>query len=153
MGPVFPLSLREAAASVAFGPHQTADRRRTVRLRVSWTAAHAARQHGIQMGAAALLRWLTRSDVQDQLQLGSAASVATAVEYLAWLLQGDEVQRSRDAETVLFLVLTALLRAQDPAAATILAYQWQVEHTRAEGGATRQAIHGARDSILGRLSA
>jgi len=152
MDPVFSPSLLKAAARVASGPIARQVGRRTARLRVSWAVARQARKRGIHVSSAALRGWLARSDVQEQLQLGTAVTMPTAVSRLAWLLPGEGEQRIRDAEMVLFLVLAAFLRAQDAAAATAIAHEWQAEHTRAEGGATREAIRTTRQSILDRLS-
>ena len=53
----------------------------------------------------------------------------------------------------MLLILAEFLRAQEPAAATALAHEWQVEHTRAEGLATRETIAATERSILDRFSA
>ncbi|TNH27485.1 hypothetical protein FHG89_18045 [Micromonospora orduensis] len=121
-------------------------------MRVAWSVARQARKRGVRLKWSELRSWLARPEAQDQLRTGSAKSLSTAVESLALLLPGDEQQRSRDAEVVLMLVLAAFLRAQDPAAATAVAHDWEVEHLRAEGSATREAVATTARSILDRLS-
>jgi tetratricopeptide (TPR) repeat protein len=147
---VSPVLLR--ASHLASGPVKRKVGRATVRARVAWSVARQARGRGIQIRRRTLHGWLARPDTQQQLQLGSGVSVSTAVDHLAGLLPGDTVGASRDAETVLFLVLAQFLRAQDQEAATVLAHDWQVQHTQAEGRATREAVEASGRSILERFS-
>lgn len=152
MDPALSASLLKAAARLSSGPIRRQLSRRTLRLRISWGVAREARRRGIDISWRALRGWLARSDVQEQLRLGSAATVASAVEQLAWLLPGTQEDRKRDAQTVLFLVLEKYLRVQDPATATAVAHDWQVEHTKSEGRIIRDTVHSMGESILERLS-
>jgi hypothetical protein len=140
------------AAGAASGPIARKVGRATVRMRVAWTVARQARKRDIRITAKALRTWLARSDTQEQLRVGSATTVATSIHHLEWLLPGDDYQRSRDASTILFLVLAAFLRAQDRVAATALAHEWQVEQTHKEARETRETIQATGQSILNRLS-
>jgi hypothetical protein len=153
MDPVLSPVLLKAAAGVASVPIARLLGRKTVRLRVSHAVARQARDANIRVSARALRRWLKRPVVQQQLRTGTAETVATVIDNLAWLLPGGEDQRARDAETVFFLVLAAFLRAQDPTAATALAHEWEVEHIQAEGRTTRQQVRTTGQAILDRFSA
>lgn len=146
-------TLIKAGLAVASTPVKAAARKRLRRRQVSWAVARAAKNNSIRLKSAAVRNWLKRPDVQEQLQRGTSSTLTTAVGSLAWLLPGDEQQRARDAQTVLFLVLTEFLRAQKPSTATALAYEWQVEHIRTEGRTTRETVQVAERAILDRFNA
>ncbi|MEU7905331.1 PIN domain-containing protein [Actinoplanes sp. NPDC049118] len=152
MEPAVSSALAKAAGSAA-GPVTRLIGRATIRWRVAWTVARQARKIDITLSWKTLRRWMAQPDVQDQLRLGSAERVATAVLSLALLLGGNNEQHQADAEKVLLLIFAAFLRAQDPSTAAAIASEWQVGHTRSDGDATRAAVAASERSIISRVSA
>lgn len=114
-------ALVKLGAGAAAGPIKDLLNKKVLRFRVAWAASAAAKDHGIPITRKAIRRWLARPDVRDQLAVGSATSVDSAVKNLAWLLPKVSLgQRDQHALELLQLILDEYQRAQSPQSATVL---------------------------------
>lgn len=79
-----------------------------LRVRVSWRAWRRARHAGIGVSITAILGWLGRRDVRNQLDEGGFSAADSAVKNLAWRMAGTS---EADAARVVGYVLDEFLRA------------------------------------------
>jgi hypothetical protein len=146
-------ALLKAGAGFAAGPAKSFLGQRTMRIRVAFSASRAAKKRGIRVSQLALRRWLMRSDVHEQMGVGTADAIVSAMANLAWVMGGTEEERHRRAPELLFIILTAFIRAHDPAEATALSAAWLSQQITGDGRATRDVVDMSRNAILDRLSA
>jgi len=146
-------ALLDVCASYAAAPPMSFLRRKTTRVRAAFAASREAKARGIRVSRRAIHRWFARSDVQDQLRVGTAHAIESAVDNLAWLIAGEPEHRERRAPELLFVILIELIRTYDPSAATAHSTAWISQQVASEGTATRDTLNASTTAILDQLSA
>ena len=129
-------ALLELGVSYAAAPPMSFLRRRTTRVRVASAASREANARGISVSRHAIRRWLARSDVQEQLRVGTADSIKSAVDNLAWVIERED--RHRQAQELLFVILIELIRASDPSTGIAYSTAWISQQLVNDGSATRE---------------
>lgn len=124
---------------------------RTQRRRIAKTTSKAALEEGIRVKPAVLREWLSRSDVQDQLLLGSHASVETAIHRLAWVLTGSEQTRNGTALRLVEIVCQQYLLAQSSQKAVVASAAQTQALVVADGSATRDELKQGIAQIIDKL--
>jgi hypothetical protein len=146
-------ALLDVGASYAAAPPMSFLRRRTIRVRAAFAASREAKARGIRVSRRAIHRWLARSDVQDQLRVGTAHAIESTVNNLGWVIAGDPERRERRAPELLFVILIELIRTYDPSAATAHSAAWISQQIASDGKATRDTVNASTTAILDQLSA
>lgn len=141
-------SLGKLGAGVASGALKNLLRKRLLRYRVSSAAARKAKEARIQVSPLAIHGWLGRDDVRSQLCAGTSKSIETAIENLAWRLDGNEGTRHANATTLLKLVLDEYLRTQSPQDAHVVANGWTQAKIESDGERTRTAVNDQTSILL-----
>lgn len=146
-------ALIDVAAAYAAAPAMSFLRRKTAAVRVAFAASREARLQGIPVSRRAIYRWLARSDVQEQLRVGTAYAIKSAVDNLAWVIAGEPEHRKRQALELLFIILIELIRTYDPSAAVARSTSWISQQVAGDGAATRDTVNASATAILDQLSA
>lgn len=150
MGPgtgAFVSMLAKLGGGVATGQLKRLLADKTLRRRVARNAAKAAKKRKIQITRGSIRNWLARS--QDQLAVGSAIEVESALQYLAWLLpQKGPQPPDRAAKELLNIILREYQVAQSPQNATALGTEWTQERIRTESQQTRSLIQSESRAII-----
>lgn len=116
--------------------------RRLTRIRVAWTVSRQAKNASLGVTFAAIFDWLSRADVQQQLASDDPLSMETAVQSLAWRIEGQSLE---DATLLVRWALEKFLLISSPQLATVVtASRTQHEMTeaskRVESGLNRLSL-------------
>ncbi|MDP9823322.1 tetratricopeptide (TPR) repeat protein [Nocardioides massiliensis] len=131
--------------------HLLANRSR--RRRIAKATANVAAKEGIHVKPAVLREWLRRSDVQQQLVLGTHESVETAITRLAWALEGTDQERAEHAVRLVEITCQQYLLVQSPQEATAVSAVQTQALVSAEHQTTREATAEGFAEVINRLDA
>ncbi len=123
------------------------------RRRIAKKTAKAAAKEGIYFRPAVLRDWLRRSDVQQQLLLGTHESVETAVKRLAWALEGTEEERTERAVRITEITCQQFLLVQSPQEATAVSAAQTQALVSAEHRTTRELTGEGFAEVISKLDA
>lgn len=123
------------------------------RRQIANKTAKVAAKEGIHVRPAVLRDWLRRSDVQQQLVLGTHKSVETAVTRLAWALEGKEEERAERAVRLVEITCQQYLLVQTPQEATAVSAAQTQALVSAEHETTRDLTAEGFTEVLNKLDA